>query len=230
MTAMLQGAQPPAPRHYDIGGQRYVRVSTVLNVINKPTLNAWKLKVGAEESARISKESTEFGTRLHACIERINRGQLAITAQSEGEWVNAITYAVAEPPEPDLLPHAEAYNAWFREHVDHVVGIERLVVSHVHGYAGTADFLPVLKTGELTLIDYKSDKTGPWAAVKPEHRLQLAAYRLALAEEGIIVKRRLLLQLPKNEPGRLIVHELDNHKRDTLAWLACLELWRFLDG
>jgi hypothetical protein len=42
------------------------------------------------------------------------------------------------------------------------------------------------------------------------------------------VRTRQLLQLPKNEPGKLIPHELDNHKRDTLAWLACLELWKFL--
>lgn len=131
--------------------------------------------------------------------------------------------------EPDLMPHAEAYYGWKEANVARVVACERRCISHDHRYAGTADCLVELKTGELALLDYKSSKAGPWDGRKLEHALQLAAYRLALAEEGLIVRHRLILQLPSNEPGRLIVHEYEHHKADTLAFLACLAIYRYVE-
>lgn len=202
-------------RYAEIDGEKFVRVSTVLGCINKPSLARWRGRVGNDEADRVSKVATDFGTRLHAALERVNQAAYLPTDYLD---------------QPDLYPHVETYREWFMDNVARLVACERRVVSREHRYAGTCDCLVELRTGELALLDYKSSKNGAWQPDHASWALQLAAYRLALAEDGLIARRRIVLQLPSNEPGRIIEHEYRHHKRDTLAWLAALNLWTWLNG
>jgi hypothetical protein len=75
-----------------------------------------------------------------------------------------------------------------------------------------------------TVIDLKTSKT-PLGIL--EWRLQLAAYALALQEDGIHCERRIILRMPRAEPGRLFVHELppDQLEVDQRAFLAVLRVF-----
>lgn len=209
---LLVPAARPEPRFYQIDGRQLPRVSTVLATISNPGIVAWKLRVGLDEAARISKTATDYGTRLHRALE---------VAWGGGD----------EPTPPDLQAHVDAAAAWAAAYVASVVSLERRVVSLQHGYAGTLDCLAEMREGGLAVIDFKSSKHHPRYPMDPNFRLQLAAYRLALAEQdGLIARRRLILQFPSNEPGRFLIHELDNHREDTEAWLNLLAVYRWLEA
>jgi hypothetical protein len=200
-------------RHYLIGGERVVRVSTVLGVINKPGLLHWYGKHGAEECRRLSKIATDFGTRFHAAME---------------------LHALGKPLMPweldaDIAPHVAAAQQWFDDNVLEVVGIERRVHSRAYGYAGTADLLARVRdvANELPVAcDWKTSKE-----VSPEYRLQLSAYLEAAGEDGVALYGRMVLQAPREQPGVFLPHVLPDsrHAIDYGAFLHALKLWRVVD-
>jgi hypothetical protein len=195
-------------RHYTIDGERYPSVTTVLATLEKSGLAQWRGRVGNAEADRISREATDYGTAIHELVERVNRG-------NRGPW--------GEPDDTFVAP----YIAWYDEHVETVLGAEKLLVSRRFKYAGTADGVVILKGDtDATIIDLKTSKT-PLA--QREWELQLAAYSLAVEEEGIYAPRRIILRIPRNEPGRLYVHELDLEEleRDQKAFLNVLKIFNW---
>lgn len=211
MTLISDRVEAPPKRYYEVDGQRYPRVTSIVNVLANPAIVDWKLKVGKEEAARVSKDATDWGTKLHKNIELYNL---------HGEpWPEC---------DAEVVGYLEPYINWFAENVARVIACERLCVSRLFGFAGTCDALVELTNGALAILDYKSSKTGPWDGLKPDHGMQLAAYRLALAEEKLFVKRRIILQIPRNKVGTMRVWDYPNHREDTDAFLHCLELFNWL--
>ena len=195
-------------RHYTVDGQRLPSVTTILTALANDGITAWKLRVGLAEADRISKEATDYGTAVHLLFERINRN-------NRGPF--------GEPDDTVIAP----YVAWYDKNVSTVLGAERLCVSRRYGYAGTADGIVVLNGDtNATVIDLKTSKT-PLGIL--EWRLQLAAYALALQEDGITCERRIILRMPKNEVGKLYVHELPQEylEVDQRAFLAVLRVFQW---
>jgi len=202
----VSGATAPAIRRgqYLIDGALYPRVSSILAVINKPFLATWRGKVGNTEADRIAREATDLGTRVHAVCAA----------------------ALGGPPcdddDPALRPYATAVQAWAARDVATVLACERVVISRRHRYAGTCDLLCRLQDGALALVDFKTSKQ-----LDPVYGVQLAAYRRALWEEGLTPQRRLVLWLPKAQPGAWELATYPAHARDDRVWLAALALWRW---
>jgi len=119
---------------YELDGQRLPRVSTILQTLAKPSLEAWKRKVGEDEAARVSKTATELGTRIHEGTEHYDR------------------YGRTSMP-VDLQPYLDAYWDWRAQYVAEVVSIEQVVWSPTLRYAGTLDRLYRFHDGRLMLAD-----------------------------------------------------------------------------
>jgi len=193
------------PRGYEVDGIVYPRVSTILNVIAAPGLEAWRHKVGLEESRRIGREATGLGTRVHGVCEEINRD------------------AAGGPVALDIAPFIHAYSAWFEKNVAEVVAVEQFVWSVKHGYAGTLDLIADLKDGRRALVDLKTSNS-----VGESYRLQTAAYQLAALEAHAIgCDVRLIVQMPSRRPGELYVTEFDDDAGDQRAWRAALALYKW---
>lgn len=194
-------APPPVTltrRGYELNGRVYPRVSTICALLAKPGLAYWRGKVGNTAADAHTQLSTDFGTRLHAALEAWARAPYAST------WERDLP--------ADLAPHAARFVEWWEGHVRAVLGAEHLLVSRRYGYAGTADLLVTLRDGATALVDYKSSKPYPADAPQPDAgwRLQTAAYAVAAAEQdGLPVDVRLVLQLPREQPGVLLVHRFD---------------------
>jgi hypothetical protein len=195
---------PVRPRQgrYDIDGEKNVRVSTVVGMVAKPELDAWKERVGFEEARRIARESADRGTAVHKLCEDIDNG--------------CVTYVA-----PELRPFVEAYLAWKQEHVARLEMIEETVYHKRLGYAGTLDRLVRLKDGRLMIADLKTGKRLDWVL-----RLQQSAYEMALESMGVAVDGRMFLHLPWNGGGGLTAVELDDDAGDRAGWKACLTLYR----
>jgi len=196
-------------RFYKVDGERLVSVTTVLGVINRPGLNAWRARLGNDEADRIGREAAGIGTAVHKLCELLNLGQ--------------------EPDEltPEVAPFFLAYRRWLREHVAAVLHAEKLVISRTHGFAGTVDLVAVLHGDDAPVVlDIKTANTDFGLH---EWGLQTAAYALALAEEGVECARRVIVRLPKTEPGKLHVHELPPERLmyDQHAFRAALALYRW---
>jgi hypothetical protein len=196
-------------RHYLVNGKKLPSVTTILTALANDGITAWKLKVGLAEAERISKEATDHGTSVHLLFEQFNRN-----THTTFDEADAATIA--------------PYVAWYDNNIAAVLGAERFCASTRHGFAGTADAIVVMRgDSAATVVDLKTSKT---ALGLLEWRLQLAAYSLALAEDGIVCERRVILRMPRAEPGRLYVHELppEHLEADQRAFLAVLRifLWR----
>lgn len=197
-------------RGYTIDGQRYPSVTTIISqTLPNPGITAWKLRVGEEEAQRVSKEATDWGTGIHALVEAVNRGKLADLSDEES--------ALVAP-----------YSRWQAENVELVLGVEKMLVSHVHGYAGTTDGIAIMHGDRYpSILDFKSSKT---ALGQDEWRLQLAAYVIAAQEHlGLICRRRIIVRLSRVEPDTLHVHELpeDELENDIACFLSLLRVWKW---
>lgn len=197
-------------RGYTVDGVRYPSVTTIIGqTLPNPGIAAWKLRVGEEEAQRVSKEATDWGTGIHALVEAVNRGKRADLNEEESLLV-------------------APYTRWHDEHVGLILGAEKMLVSHAHGYAGTTDAIAIMKGDRYpSILDFKSSKT---ALGQAEWRLQLAAYVIAAQEHlGLLCRRRIIVRLSRMEPEMLHVHELpeDALADDSEVFLSLLRVWKW---
>lgn len=197
-------------RGYTIDGVRLPSVTTIISqTLPNPGIAAWKARVGEEEARRISKEATDWGTGIHALVEHVGRRNFAA--------LNAEEAALIAP-----------YMQWADEHVSIFLGVEKLLVSRHHGYAGTTDAIAIVNGDRYpAILDFKTSAT---ALGITEWRLQTAAYVIAAEEHlGLICRRRIIVRLARKEPDTLHVHELpeDALTEDKECFLSLLRVWKW---
>ena len=195
-------------RHYNVDGCRLPSVTTILGVLASPGLAQWRGHVGNTAADKTSREAAAYGTMLHGLVEVVNRGHRDRL----------------DPEESQLVA---PYVAWFDEHLSHVIAAERLVISRRHKFAGTTDAVVVMRGDRAaTVVDLKSSRTD---LAQREWRLQLAGYAVALEEDGLDVRRRIVVRMPRNAPETLHVHELpeDDLVLDERAFLAALRVFNW---
>lgn len=207
-----------ASKHYEIDGQAFPRVTSVCAIVANDFLAYWRGRVGNAEADRVSREATKLGTAAHGSIELyIKRKTCVCAEQCDSQPCSGFLASMAD----NVRPIVEAYIEWHTEHVRAVVACEKLVVSRLHKFAGTADIVAVLDDDKLpSVVDIKTSNS-----VSDTWGLQLAAYQLALDEEGIECTRRVIVQLPSKEPGVCHQHDLDDHEKDQRAFLNALKLY-----
>lgn len=200
----------PAPivKHgrYLYRGVSYPRVTSILNVIAKPGIEAWKNKVGPKEADRIADTARVLGTQVHAAAERA-------------------ASAFPEPytePDVELAVFIEPYMNWLGTYVKDIVATERFIYHERLVYAGTADLIADLKDGRRALVDLKTSNS-----MDGTYRLQCSAYLLALKEMDEPVDCRIILRMPSRNPGQLYIHDLDGDEEDMGGWLSALRLWHW---
>jgi hypothetical protein len=59
---------------YIINGKRYLRVTRIKSIINQPSLNAWRGKVGNTVANTIMRDSAKRGTYFHKLSEQMLKG------------------------------------------------------------------------------------------------------------------------------------------------------------
>jgi len=233
-------------RYYMNGEGPVPSVTTVLSIMDKPAVMAWKAKEVAKVAIRNPKmireieneqgedeairwmvrksdeardRSAKLGTGIHLLADMVSRASESL---SKG-------FEVGEQEKPYLNAFEDFLD---RYSASSIVSSEHMVWS-LNGYAGTYDLLMQID-GELWLIDIKTSK-----GYYPEYGLQLAAYRWA---DSIIlpndpkmypmpeIQRTGILHLrPDQYPDtgwRLVEYPTDYHK-DYITFLGLLEAWKW---
>lgn len=201
----------PDRNGYVIDGVRYPRISTILNVLSKPGLDAWKRKVGYDEADRVLAEASAYGTATHAACERV----------AAGESVAAVTADLVDQPDDRMARAVETFARCLGKHVRRVLDTERTCWS-IHGrYAGTTDLIVELVDGTLAVVDLKTSNS-----LSETYRLQLRAYQLALAETTQYrCDKRLVIWIPSKQPDVYAVREYVDDRADERAWNALVSLY-----
>lgn len=240
----LQGEITLDKRHcYRMNKAVVPGVTTVIKTMDAPQLDAWKVRVQVEGTARAAyldppvfgePEDAYIGRLIKAAKEGLEHERIANAAADIGTQVHAlIEHAIREQlGQESLAPEATdealfVFAGW-REWAERVklepIMAEGRIYHPTLDYCGTFDLLAMV--GDRPgILDWK-----PQARVYPERRLQSAAYREALHAMGWPNLEGYIVSMPRDGGDiEMIRLETGEALADTLkAFISCLSLYRWL--
>ena len=167
-------------------------VTTILDSVKKPGLEAWKER--EPRWREISDHAADLGTRVHKAIERYLNLKLKTRQEEEaGREEREVEVEEVEVEDEEIKNPFSAFLEWEAATGFEAVGVELGVWSE-QGYAGSLDLLGYLD-GRLYVVDLKTSRI-----IRPEHLLQVSAYRWAYEERsGERVQGLGVLRLDKDK-------------------------------
>lgn len=165
------------------------RMSHVIGDKPNYALEMWKMKLGEEAAARISRETAHIGDVVHKATELSDLGQHGglETLYANHEWV---------------IPFSVAWDEWTYDRIKVWFAVEVVVWSVRLGIAGRIDRVGiVMGDAEPAIIDIKT------GSLNDEIGLKLWTYRTMWNE---MVDRKLLRRVPKVK--RLIAVGLERYR------------------
>lgn len=195
-------------------GTRVPGVTTVLGILAKPALIAWANKMGLSgvDTTKYVERAADAGTAAHEMI------QCHLTGQE---------FDRSQYPE-DLLGIAEngfiKYLDWEKAHKVEAVKSELALVSETHRFGGTVDMYCLLD-GIPTLVDFKTNATGIYSEMMHQ---TAGGYRVLLEENGLPVKKVLIIRLGKSENMDLETKEIGDWDKHWRIFSLCRELYDLL--
>jgi hypothetical protein len=220
---------------YFVQDNPIVGVTTVCGVLNKPALVGWAANQGAEFARTFLQPGQSLNEAqidaLCSGIKSAHRKRTTAAADigtTVHSWAENYAKGVTlDVPENEQAKAAvESFLQWTEIHDVVFEESERKIFSRQHRYAGTVDTIATVD-GKRLVIDFKTS-TGLW----DEMRLQLAAYRFALEEEGFgPFEGRMILRFAKDGSG-FYTHDLETapkaYERDWRGFAACLEAYKVM--
>lgn len=179
-------------RRYMVNGERFLSVTTALDLLAKEALIEWAARLAREgkDWRRERAEGGERGEIAHDLLHRLHTGK--------GGSLAGLS--------PAHRPYGQAGFKFVQKCKPVVLEVERMVASCEHRYAGRLDLFALID-GTTTLTDYKTvkkwhykkDEDGNETDEKlppyPENLLQLDLYQgariqcgLEPAEQGLVVR------------------------------------------
>lgn len=200
----------PQQRRYLYNGEKFVSISTVSNVYEKPTLVWWAGKVTVEgmiELARFWPKPLANMTVDEACRVLADQGldwqSVRDHASARGDVAHKAFLALLSDGKvpvqgdyhPKHWPYIRAGVRWVVDHAPEVIDMETIVASVTHRVAGRYDLHARFPDGRTGRIDFKT--VTEWRYGKPrvdgprdllppypEHLSQLEGYELCAIESG----------------------------------------------
>ncbi len=119
-------------------GDSYPSITSILGSQPKPGIDQWKEKVGHKEAARIMKESSELGTKVHSlCEDYLYNDKLQCDDKEAISVFNRLRFMLGN--------------------IDNIQCIEAPLHSDILRVAGTADCIAEYN-GILSVIDFKTSR------------------------------------------------------------------------
>ena len=226
---------------YKVGDEIIPSATKVLDIISKPALVPWALKVGAnwlEKNFFFDEDASSKKTKVYKsrmALDPLIKGmKSAYRSKSQDalnignithEWVEgAINWKLEGGDIPQMPKQEEAVNSigafkdWVSQNVVEWKSSEEKLFHRKYRYAGTVDARAIIN-GEYCVIDWKTSK-----AVYPEYHLQVAAYAKAVEDiHGIPVDATYILRCDK-ATGRFEAVRSTAIEENFQAFLAALTL------
>lgn len=178
-------------------------------------IGALEMRAGQQRAHRKRlAEAANIGTQVHKRIEYELRTELGLPTRERPELST-----------PQARRSFERWTEWRKSVQLRPVEMERKVASDKHGYVGTLDLLAYLED-KLDIVDFKTGKK-----IYRESWLQNAAYRIALAEQGVLTDGGTIVRLPKtaDDPEFDAQRIPESFERLSVCFLSLLPLYYFIE-
>lgn len=217
---------------YTVNDEVVDGTTTVLDVINKPALMGWAVKMAVQFFDNAFEPGASYDEiQKKAILEGASKAYRvkSDTAADKGgivhEWIQK--HIAGEKPKMPI--NQECLNAvgkfleWERDHSVEFLESEKVLYSSKYNYAGTLDFIAKVD-GKVMIGDFKTS-TG----IYDEYWLQVAAYQQAYQEEfpEYEIEGALIVRIGKDATLEVKERAWD-YELDREAFNAALVLYRRL--
>ena len=178
-------------RYLSPEGNKYPSITTVLGVLSKAGIAAWRARVGDEEANKISHRASTRGTAVHDIVEKyLDNEEL-----------------------PEVLPHITASLSNLKPSLSRIGRIfaqESPLYSKHLGVAGRVDCVG-LYDGVPSIIDFKTSKKIKKKEWITSYFMQAAAYAIMWEERtGMPITNLVIIMDVDNESPQIYVEHRDN--------------------
>ena len=172
-------------------GESYPSITTVLGVLSRAGIAAWRARVGEEEANRVSHRATTRGTAVHDLVEKyLDNEEL-----------------------PEVLPHITASLSNLKPSLSRIGRIfaqESPLYSKHLGVAGRVDCVGEYD-GVPSIIDFKTSKKIKKKEWITSYFMQAAAYAIMWEERtGMPITNLVIIMDVDNESPQIYVEHRDN--------------------
>lgn len=210
-------------------GEAYPSVTTILKNLESPFSRAavhnvatyavdhvleWEKLPRGTAISKIKESQwgkADFGSEVHRVVQ---------------EWLDEPTLEI-ENVEPDYLLYLKAAINWLNANVQKAIHVEKVVFNTEYQYAGSADAIVKLRSGELAVVDWKT------GGIYHRYALQQVAYARAdyvIVDDSPVrlppISKAFIVQL--TEEGEYQDYEVDLSPRAfrTFCALRTLQKWK----
>lgn len=170
-------------------GQAYPSVTSILGLLGKAEIHAWRARVGEEEANRVSARAARRGTAIHSLCEDYLLNKEVLPGPFDLETFRSIS--------PIL------------DRINNIHCLETQLYSDYLQVAGTVDCIAEFD-GKLSIIDFKTSKRIKTRDDIHGYFMQTAAYAVMFEERTGIPVGRLVIIMSVDDDSPLLFQE----KRD----------------
>ena len=179
-------------------GSRYPSITTVLSLLSRDAIRAWRERVGEEEANKVSYRASTRGTKVHEIVE-----QYLDNEHDPKKWT------------PDILASLENLKPYLHR-IDKIYEQECPLYSKHLGVAGRVDCVGVFD-GVPSIIDFKTSKRIKTKDKITNYFMQEAAYAIMWEERtGMPIVNLVTIMDVDNERPLLFKEHRDNWTDDLL--------------
>jgi|TARA_A100001011_G_scaffold232121_1_gene240081 hypothetical protein len=185
----------PGGRVYtDPYGNTYPSITTVLSILSREAIQAWRARVGVEEANKISRIASSRGTEVHNLLERY--------VDNDPNFSEGVM--------PNILQSFYDVKDVLDNNLQKVYAQEAPLYSKHLGLAGRVDCVGVWD-GKNSIIDYKTSrklKKKEWIS---GYFMQCAAYAVMWEERtGMPITQLVVMIAVDNESPQVFIEHRDN--------------------
>ena len=188
-------------------GSIYPSITTVIKLFTKSGIDIWRNKIGWENADRISKESTDVGTKLHEFIEIFLNNSAKTPSFDESQYIispvklfNAVKHALAD--------------------INNIHATEMKLYSDTLGLAGTVDCVAEYE-GVLSIIDFKNSRKPKTKSRVKNYAIQTAAYATMWREcIGHDIKQGVVIIANWDMTVSIFKFKIDDYMKDLWQMLV----------
>lgn len=172
-------------------------ITTVLSILSRDSIEAWKKKVGVEEANKISHRAATRGTAVHEIIEKY--------LDNKEDYRDGYT--------PDIIESFIALKPILDGKIGRIFAQEAPLYSNHLGVAGRVDCVAEFD-GKLSIIDFKTSRKPKRKNYIQNYFMQEAAYSIMWEERTRMPITQLvtIIAVDQHEPQVFIEHR-DNWVR-----------------
>ena len=172
-------------------------ITTVLSILSRDSIEAWKKKVGVEEANKISHRAATRGTAVHEIIEKY--------LDNKEDYRDGYT--------PDIIESFIALKPVLDGKIGRIFAQEAPLYSNHLGVAGRVDCVAEFD-GKLSIIDFKTSRKPKRKNYIQNYFMQEAAYSIMWEERTRMPITQLvtIIAVDQHEPQVFIEHR-DNWVR-----------------